>query len=257
MTAFAELRDRAAVDSLRRIIARERILYEVRRYADTIDWRECDPAEPFDWAVQRPLPSAKRFFFPPRETLLRWERDTLAEDPVVATPFALFGLRACDATALAYQDRFFARDPRYQERRRHALIVVVDCLAACDGGFCREMDAGPFATAGFDLALTLLADGRVAAVAATDAGRTVLAAAEVAVAPGPSALAAARDAARRAAEATFPPPIVHRRGDRPHQRARRRPARIGCRVARARPLMPRLHRVHDALSDVLVLRGRR
>jgi hypothetical protein len=204
MTAFAELRDRAAVDSLRRIIARERILYEVRRDADTIDWRECDPAERFDWAVPRPLPSAKRFFFPPREALLSWEGDAVTEEAVAPTPFALFGLHACDATALAYQDRFFARDARYQARRGQALVVVVDCLAACDGGFCRDIGAGPFATAGFDLALTLLADGRVAAVAGSDAGRAVLALAGVAVAADPGPLVTARDGARCAAEATFP-----------------------------------------------------
>ena len=204
MTALAALPDRATVDGLRRAVARERTLYEVRRDAETADWCAADATEPFDWGVPRPLPSAKRFFFPPREAVLRWEGDALAEEPVAVTPFALFGLRACDAAALAYQDRFFARDPRYQARRAQALIVVVDCLAACEGGFCREMDAGPFAASGFDLALTPLADGRVAAVAGTDAGRAVLTSAGVPLAADPGALAAARDGARRAAEATFP-----------------------------------------------------
>jgi sulfhydrogenase subunit beta (sulfur reductase) len=224
VTALAALRDRAAVDALRREIARERTLFEVGRDAETADWRESDPADPFDWAVPRPLPSAKRFFFPPREAVLRWEGDALAEEPVAVIPFALFGLRACDAAALAYQDRFFARDLRYQARRGQALIVVVDCVAACDGGFCRDMDAGPFAARGFDLALTPLADGRVAAVAGTDAGRAVLAAAGVAVAADPGALAAARDAARRAAEATFPArPFIAAGIARINQRAGARP----------------------------------
>ena len=117
MTALAALPDRATVDGLRRAVARERTLYEVRRDAETADWCAADATEPFDWGVPRPLPSAKRFFFPPREAVLRWEGDALAEEPVAVTPFALFGLRACDAAALAYQDRFFARDPRYQARR--------------------------------------------------------------------------------------------------------------------------------------------
>ena len=228
----------------------------MRRDAETADWCAADATEPFDWGVPRPLPSAKRFFFPPREAVLRWEGDALAEEPVAVTPFALFGLRACDAAALAYQDRFFARDPRYQARRAQALIVVVDCLAACEGGFCRDMDAGPFAASGFDLALTPLADGRVVAVAGTDAGRAVLGAAGIAVAADPGALAAARDGARRAAEATFPArPFIAAGIARINGRAGAPVSRR--RVARARPLVPRLHGLHVALSDVLVLRRRR
>src|SRR4029453_16142440 len=81
MTAVAALPDRAAAAALRRTIARERKLYEVRRDGGTTDWRESGTAEPFDWAVPRPLPSAKRFFFPPRGAVLRWERDPPAQDP--------------------------------------------------------------------------------------------------------------------------------------------------------------------------------
>ena len=66
------------------------------------------------------------------------------------------GLRACDRAAIAYQDRFFTRDPLYARRRRAALLIGVNCRAACPGGFCLDVDAGPFAQSGFDLCLTRL-----------------------------------------------------------------------------------------------------
>ena len=200
MTAMALVGDRATVDALRRALARDRVLLEVRRDAGEADWCPVTGAEPFDWDAPLPLTGAKRFFFPPCEPLLRWRGETLTEAAVDAPAIALFGLRACDLTAIAYQDRFFAGDPAYATRRERALLVGIDCFAACAGGFCRDVDAGPFSHGGFDLNLTPLGN-RVVIAVGTARGRRALTAAGLALpAAGETARAALAAAEARARE---------------------------------------------------------
>ncbi|MEW6777951.1 MAG: 4Fe-4S dicluster domain-containing protein, partial [Bdellovibrionota bacterium] len=57
-------------------------------------------------------------------------------------------IHACDLVAIAYQDKFFRDDPYYQARRKVALLVGLDCLEPCEGGFCPTVDAGPFVRPG-------------------------------------------------------------------------------------------------------------
>ena len=199
------LPDRAAVDALRRSIAHERVLYEVRVNGGEPDWRPSPAEDPFDFAAPEPLAGAKRFFFQPREVLLRWQGDRMdAVEPDV-TPFALFGVRACDLTAIAYQDRFFKDDPWYRRRRDAALLVGLDCAGACAAGFCATVEAGPFAHAGsYDLNLSPLDDGRVLLEVATLAGRAALEGARVDARLADGSARAARAQMRAHALATFP-----------------------------------------------------
>lgn len=204
----ALLPSRAAFDRVRAAAAATRRLYEVRGAGSGAEWVAVDAATPFEWDHVRPLVSAKRFFFPEREPLVAWKDDVahlVAPDP---PPFALVGLQACDVAAVAYQDRFFRNDPWYARRRTRALLVALNCVRACDGGFCREVDAGPFARDGFDLAATALGDGRVLVEVGTEAGREVLDRAGLDVVELPDAV---RDDVALRAKATFPPrPFVAR-----------------------------------------------
>jgi len=243
------LADRRAVDALRAVLGRDRALFEPclavgtsepRRagaqrerlapraagaesersaslpLADEPEWRHVSGHEPFAWEASAPLTGVKRFFFPAREVLLRWQVDAMGDavdDPSVGAeaaaapsralpprpdtieetlpdpaPFALFGVRPCDLAAIAYQDRFFATDLWYQRRRARALLVGINCLRACPGGFCRDVGAGPFARAGFDLDLTPLAGGRVVVEIGSARGRAALASAGLIAEPaGPGA----------------------------------------------------------------------
>ena len=194
------LPDRAAAEALRRIVARTRTLFEVRPDG----WTEVSADVPFDWEAERPLASPKRFFFPSREPLLSWRGAQVMPAEPEVLPFALFGVHSCDAAAIAYQDRFFRDDPWYQHRRACGFVVTLDCVRACPGGFCREVDAGPFARAGFDLALTPLPDGRMLARAGTPAGEDVIAAAGFRSLPLSDHAHRAYVAAKESAEATFP-----------------------------------------------------
>jgi hypothetical protein len=211
MIARVVLGGRAGVDVLRRSLARDRVLYEVCGDGRDAEWLPADGTVPFDFDAPLPLTGAKRFFFPPRETLLRWRGDDVEAALPAASPFVLFGLRACDLTAIAYQDRFFAKDPWYTRRRGEAFLVGNNCRTACAGGFCADVGAGPFARTAFDLCLTPLPDGRVVVEVGTAAGREALEHARLdAEGPDPATLAVL-EGCERDALASFPArPFVRR-----------------------------------------------
>jgi formate hydrogenlyase subunit 6/NADH:ubiquinone oxidoreductase subunit I len=200
----AVLPSREAIEPMRAELARTRTLLEIRAGGAGPEWTVASADVPFAWERGRPLAGAKRFFFAPRETLLTWAGETVSPAEPEARPLALIGVHACDLAAIAHQDRFFADDPWYQRRRGQAFLLGIDCLAACAGGFCRDVDAGPFARGGFDLDLTPLLDGRVVAVPGTPAGLNLLGVLGLVVEPPSPALAAAYEEARERAEASFP-----------------------------------------------------
>ena len=76
--------------------------------------------------------------------------------------FAFIGVRACELSAIAVQDKVFCDGPypdvTYAGRRRDAFIVAVNCGEAGGTCFCVSMQTGPKAETGFDLALTELLD---------------------------------------------------------------------------------------------------
>jgi formate hydrogenlyase subunit 6/NADH:ubiquinone oxidoreductase subunit I len=183
------------------------VLLEVRREAGEADWRPVSGAEPFDWDA--PLPLAARSASSSRRARRSFAGVARRSRKRSSTRRrSRFGLRACDLTAIAYQDRFFAGDPAYARRRERALLVGLNCLAACAGGFCLDVDAGPFAHAGFDLNLTPLGDGRVAIEVGTARGQEALASARLATrALDGAALEAAE---RRARESFSPRPFIAR-----------------------------------------------
>ncbi len=113
--------------------------------------------------------SWKKFLSPPLQRLWQAARNgkglrILPEEQ--ATPkYAFFGVRACELSAIAVQDKVFLDgqfvDPGYKARRENLFLVAVNCGQAGGNCFCASMNTGPRATSGFDLALTeLLEDGR-------------------------------------------------------------------------------------------------
>lgn len=102
--------------------------------------------------------SWKQFLFPPREQL--WEVDliniTIRETPTLAKKRAFFGVRTCDAYAIAIQDRVFlgpqqlghledgtAQDARYASRRATVVLIGVNCTESASTCFCGSMGTGP------------------------------------------------------------------------------------------------------------------
>jgi len=111
----------------------------------TLRWQRlnADDERPFVVPAEPPVFSAKAFFFAEREALFATRTASSSRCRRRCARTVLFGLAACDLTAVAYQDRFFASDPHYQARRAATLLVGVDCAHSCRHGFCAMMDSGP------------------------------------------------------------------------------------------------------------------
>jgi ferredoxin len=130
--------------------------------------------------------SWKRCLHPP--VLSLWKARREGESIAVSAPaeqaelIAFIGVRACELSAIAIQDKVLLGgpylDPHYRARRERAFIVAVNCGKAAATCFCVSMDTGPKARSGFDIALTeIIGDGghRFVAEAGSDAGRALLA----------------------------------------------------------------------------------
>jgi sulfhydrogenase subunit beta (sulfur reductase) len=130
--------------------------------------------------------SWKKFLHPPVLNLWRARRDgdsiSVSAPPAEKERFAFIGVRACELSAIAIQDRVFlggpAIDPHYRARRERAFMVAVNCGKAGNTCFCVSMGTGPKVESGFDIALTeIVGEGahRFVAEAGSDAGRAILA----------------------------------------------------------------------------------
>lgn len=123
----------------------------------------------FDY-VNAMLPP-KALFFPRRESLFAIQgirRPALVPAPPPRR-IALFGLRSCDATAIAFMERFFGErgfdDGSVTGGIRQALKMTLACGTPGPQCFCVCCDGGPFLTAGFDIQFTDLGDHLLAEVA--------------------------------------------------------------------------------------------
>jgi sulfhydrogenase subunit beta (sulfur reductase) len=130
--------------------------------------------------------SWKRYLFPPELRLWRSRRSeegdmVVEEDPIEGQAMAFIGVRSCELHAIDIQDRVFMGgshvDRDYAARRDGAFLVAVNCITAGGTCFCASMDTGPKVTAGYDIALTELLDGkhRFLAEAGSERGASILA----------------------------------------------------------------------------------
>ncbi len=127
----------------------------------------------------------KRYLHPPELQMFEGSRDgdafRILGNPPKPAKRAFLGVRSCELAAIERQDRIFQGDryvdPGYQARRRNALIIAVNCTQAAGTCFCTSMGTGPRAEAGFDLALTEVADrGLFVVEVGSEAGAELLAA---------------------------------------------------------------------------------
>jgi ferredoxin len=125
--------------------------------------------------------SWKRYLFPPHVVLTTSKPSangwTFSTPDDSFRPHAFLGVRACELAAIRIQDKVFLggpyQDPIYRRRREQTVLIAVNCTQAASTCFCVSMETGPRCQAGFDLALTELADGFVCEVG-TDRGRELL-----------------------------------------------------------------------------------
>jgi formate hydrogenlyase subunit 6/NADH:ubiquinone oxidoreductase subunit I len=133
-------------ERLRAYLAQSHCVYEVRADGQGGEhWQTVSATDDCEFRAQSSTASfsAKSFFFAEREVLFRFEGGQFLSALPEVAPQVLFGVHACDLQAVAYQDRFFANDPHYRVRRAATLLVGVDCLESCEGGFCSIVRSGP------------------------------------------------------------------------------------------------------------------
>ena len=128
--------------------------------------------------------SWKQFLLPARLRIWRSHRngDGFEIEPEEAErpPLALVGVRGCELSAIAIQDRVLIggeyQEADYAVRRDGALVVAVDCFQPADTCFCVSMGGGPRISGDYDLALSEIIDGehRFLARAGSDRGAELL-----------------------------------------------------------------------------------
>jgi len=126
----------------------------------------------------------KRYLHPPELQMFDGARENgafrILGNPPRPVKRAFLGVRSCELAAIERHDRVFQGDryvdPGYQARRRNTLLIAVNCTQAAGTCFCTSMGTGPRAQAGFDLALTELADrGAFVVEVGSEAGAELLA----------------------------------------------------------------------------------
>jgi ferredoxin len=106
--------------------------------------------------------SWKKYLFPPVQKLFSITRNgkelSFANAERPAKKLAFIGVRACELSAIAIQDKIFSGGPfvdnGYKQQRENVFLLAVNCTEPGGTCFCASMETGPRAKDGFDLSLT-------------------------------------------------------------------------------------------------------
>jgi len=133
-----------------------------------------------DWYRNTVVP-AKASFFPPVEEMFSFKKDEGSfhiDSPAWdGHKQLLFGIRPCDARALAIIDPIFEElyeDLYYLSKRRNAVLVGLGCTNPCDSCFCTSLGISPGESDDVDLMITDIGD-HFLIEAVTDAGKELIA----------------------------------------------------------------------------------
>jgi len=130
----------------------------------------------FDYNNTRVPP--KQAVFPQTETMFRFQLGTEElEQPQLEEEMIVFGIRPCDARAMAIVDNLFkwdVEDPYYLKRREKTTLVGLTCSDPGLNCFCPSLGGGPASTEGLDLLMTDLGDSYLME-ALTEKGETLVA----------------------------------------------------------------------------------
>ncbi len=154
-----------------------RVVGPIEKEKGFFDYAEIESPDQLRLDYNITVNSPKRFFFPPVETLLSYDKEKgtfKAEVEVKRT--VILGAHPCDIRATWILDDVFSKDPKdpyYLSRRQRAIMIGLNCIEPCDDKcFCADM--GSINTdSGYDLMLTDLGD-RFYVEVATDAGQNLI-----------------------------------------------------------------------------------
>ena len=107
----------------------------------------------------------KACLFPPIEEMFRFHKDKggyqLEVPALDGQKQLIFGIRPCDANALAILDMTFKdayEDPYYLSRRKNTLLVGLGCTNPYDSCFCTSLGSGPADSTNVDIMLADIGD---------------------------------------------------------------------------------------------------
>jgi len=144
-------------------------------------WTEWDgqDASFLGWYRNTVVP-AKALFFPPMEEMFRFRKDKgsyqVERSNSDEVKPLIFGIRPCDAKALALLDMTFSdayEDPYYLAKRRNGVLVGLGCTNPCDSCFCTSLGSNSNDSTNVDLMLTNIGDDFLVE-AVTEKGKALL-----------------------------------------------------------------------------------
>lgn len=117
-----------------------------------------------DWYRNTVMPP-KTNFLPPMEEMFRFQKDKGGYRLELPTSDGqkqlIFGIRPCDANAMAILDMTFRdayEDPYYLPKRNNAVLIGLRCTNPYDSCFCTSMGVAPGESTDVDLMLTDIGD---------------------------------------------------------------------------------------------------
>ena len=137
---------RIAIDRLPELFAKmaeSKVLYLPIEKNDQVEFYPWNENEKVRLDKLNTLKSAKDLFFPQTENMMKFKMEgkTISieenRDPVM--PFAVFGVRACDAKSFEVLDKVFLADPVdtfYQSRRENGVVITMACNEPEETCFC-------------------------------------------------------------------------------------------------------------------------
>jgi len=146
--------------------------------AEMAEWEGKDTSF-LDWYRNTVIPP-KASFLPPMEEMFRFQKDKegyhIELPPKDEHKQLIFGIRPCDARAMAILDMTFEeayQDPYYLSRRKNAVLVGLGCTNPCESCFCTSMGVSPAESTDVDLMLTDIGDHFLIEVV-TDKGKELI-----------------------------------------------------------------------------------
>ena len=113
-----------------------------------------------DW-YRNTVKPAKANFLPPKEEMFGFQKDKesyhIELPPSDEHKQLIFGIRPCDARALAILDITFKdayEDPYYLSKRNGAVLIGLGCTNPYDSCFCTSLDISPVESTNVDLMFT-------------------------------------------------------------------------------------------------------
>jgi ferredoxin len=106
----------------------------------------------------------KACFLPPVEEMFHFQKSKEGyrlDLPPQAPQQLIFGIRPCDARALAILDKIFTdtyQDPYYIPKRSNTVLVGLGCVNPCDSCFCTSLGISPGESRDVDLMFTDIGD---------------------------------------------------------------------------------------------------